>query len=109
MEFSALFIFLQGKNGTRDSERCEAVVEPLRPARGGFLRPFSTTWFIIEYLKGNGPQGSLKIGPDVGAPQVDIHRAYKEALHRVWAEDMVARDERRAAKEGTASTYYRGG
>ena len=76
------------------------MLEPLRPAKGGFLRPFSTTWFIIEYLKGNGPQGSLKIGPDVGAPQVDIHRAYKEALHRVWAEDMVARDEEERLRRG---------
>ena len=33
------------------------------------------------------------IDPDVGAPQTDIHRAYKEALHRAYAEDMVAWEE----------------
>jgi DNA-binding PadR family transcriptional regulator len=76
------------------------VIEPLRPARGGFLRPFSTAWFIQEFLLGNGPQGSPKIDPDVGAPMVDIHRAYKEALHRVWAEDMVARDEEGRLRRG---------
>jgi len=37
--------------------------------------------------------GSPAIDPDVGATQTDIHRAYKEALHRVWAEDMVAWEE----------------
>lgn len=69
------------------------MVEPLRPARGGFLRPFGCAWFIREFLLGNGPMGSPKIDPDTRAPQVDVHRAYKEALHRDWAEDMVARQE----------------
>jgi len=76
------------------------VLEPLRQAKGGFLRPFSTAWFIIEHLKGNGPAGSPRIDPNVGAPQVDIHRAYKEALHRVWAEDMVALDEEERLRKG---------
>ena len=76
------------------------MVEPLRPAKGGFLRPFGTAWFIVEYLKGNGPQGSPKIDPDVGAPMVDIHAEYKEALFRAYAEDMVAADEEEHVRRG---------
>lgn len=48
------------------------MVELLRPARGGFLRPFGCGWFIREYLLGKGPYGSTKIDPIVGAPQADI-------------------------------------
>jgi hypothetical protein len=40
------------------------VVEPLKPKRGGFLRPFGCGWFIREYLLGNGPYGSPKIDPN---------------------------------------------
>jgi hypothetical protein len=69
------------------------VTEPLRPARGGFLRPFGCGWFIVEFLKGNGPMGSPVIDTNVGAPQTDIHRFYKEALFRAYAEDIVAREE----------------
>ena len=69
------------------------MLEPLRPIRGGFLRPVGTGWFVVEFLKGNSPVGSPTIDPDVGATQTDIHRYYKEALHRAYAEDMVARDE----------------
>jgi len=72
----------------------------LRPPRGGFLRPFGCAWFIREFLLGNGPMGSPRIDPDIGAPQVDIHRAYKEALHRAWAEDMVAREEQERVRRG---------
>lgn len=69
------------------------MFEPLRPVRGGFLRPFGCGWFIREFLLGNGPMGSSKIDPDVGAPQTDVHRFYKEALFRAYAEDMVAMEE----------------
>ncbi len=69
------------------------VTEPLRPARGGFLRPFGCGWFIKEFLLGQGPNGSPKIDPEVGAPQTDIHHYYKQALHRAYAEDMVAWEE----------------
>ena len=65
----------------------------LRPSRGGFLRPFGCAWFIVEFLKGNGPEWSRKIDPDIGSPMVDIHFAYKTALHRAYAEDAVAWDE----------------
>jgi len=64
------------------------------------LRPFGCAWFIREFLAGNGPMGSPGIDPDVGAPQTDIHRAYKEALHRAWAEDMVAREEEDRIRRG---------
>ena len=76
------------------------MVEPLRPARGGFLRPFGTAWFIREFLLGNGPMGSPRIDPDTGGTQTDVHRYYKEALHRFWAEDMVARDEEERLRRG---------
>lgn len=67
----------------------------LRPNRGGFLRPFGTAWFIVEFLKGNGPEGAKRIDPAEGAPMVDILAEYKTALHHAWAEDMVAMEEER--------------
>ena len=73
---------------------------PLRPSRGGFLRPFGCAWFIIEFLKGNGPEGSRKINPEVGACMVDIHQEYKAALHRAYAEDAVAIDEEERKRKG---------
>ena len=76
------------------------MVEALRPTRGGFLRPFGTAWFIRGFLLGNGPMGSPRIDPDVGAPQTDIHYAYKDALFRAWAEDTVAREEEERLRRG---------
>jgi hypothetical protein len=58
---------------------------PVRPVTGGFFRPFGTAWFIIEFLKGNGPEGSKQINPDIGAPMTDIHFEYENALHRAYA------------------------
>jgi len=72
----------------------------LRPSKGGYMRPFGCAWFIVEYLKGNGPEGSNKIDPDVGACMVDIHQAYKSALHRSYAEDTVAQEEEQRKKKG---------
>jgi hypothetical protein len=66
------------------------VVEPLRPPRGGFLRPFGCGEFIRDFLLGNSPGGSPSIDPDVGAPTEDIRSAYKNALLKAYAEDMVA-------------------
>jgi hypothetical protein len=43
------------------------MVEPLMPARGGFIKPFGCGWFIREYLLGHGPEGSPKIDPKKGA------------------------------------------
>jgi hypothetical protein len=74
------------------------VVEPLRPTRGGFLRPFGCGQFIREFLLGNGPNGSPIIDPDVGAPQSDIFYYYKNALLRATAEDKAVRDEERLAR-----------
>ena len=72
----------------------------LRPTMGGFLRPFGTAWFIIEFLKGNGPEGSKQIDPEIGAPMTDIHFEYKSALHRAYARDSVEREEERRIRRG---------
>jgi hypothetical protein len=76
------------------------VVEPLRPTRGGFLRPFGCGWFIREFLMGHGPNGSPRIAPEVGAPQADIFHHYKMALIKATALDRATRvEERRARRE----------
>jgi len=76
------------------------VVEPLRPVRGGFLRPFGCGWFIREFLLGHGPNGSPGIDPDVGAPQADIFHHYKLALMKATALDRATRvEEKRARRE----------
>ena len=72
----------------------------LRPVTGGFLRPFGTAWFIIEFLKGNGPEDSKHIDPAIGAPMTDIHYEYKSALHRAHARDIVEREEERRIRKG---------
>jgi len=72
----------------------------LRPKRGGFLRPFGLGWFIREILLGHRPNGSPKIDPNAGATQTDMHRYYKEALFRAYAEDMVALDEEERMRKG---------
>ena len=76
------------------------MVELLRPARGGFLRPFGCGWFIREYLLGKGPEGSRVIDPQQGAPQADIFYHYKMALMRATALDRAtAIEEKKAKKE----------
>jgi hypothetical protein len=72
----------------------------LRPNQGGFLRPFGAAWFVIQFLKGNGPEGSKRIDPAVGAPMTDIHFEYKSALHRANARDSVEREEERRIRKG---------
>ena len=72
----------------------------LRPAYGGFLRPFGTAWFITEFLKGNGPEDSPRIDPEVGAPMTDIHFQYKSALHRAHARDRAEREEEERIRRG---------
>jgi len=74
------------------------VVEPLRPSRGGFLRPFGCGWFIREFLLGHGPNGSPKIDPDVGAPQADMFYHYKTALLKATALDRATRREEKQAR-----------
>ena len=74
------------------------VVEPLRPSRGGFLRPFGCGWFIREFLLGHGPNGSPKIDRELGAPQADIFYYYKTALLKAIASDRAIRKEERQAR-----------
>jgi len=76
------------------------VVEPLKPKRGGFLRPFGCGWFIRKFLMGHGPNGSPVIAPNVGAPQADIFHHYKMALMRATALDRATKvEEKRARRE----------
>jgi len=76
------------------------MVEPLKPVRGGFLRPFRCGLFIRDFLLGKGPYGSPVIDLDVGAPQADIFREYKLALMRATALDKATRtEEKRARRE----------
>jgi hypothetical protein len=74
------------------------VAELVRPARGGFLRPFGCAWFIWQFLLGNGPYGSPSIDSDVGACQADIFHDYKIALMKATAIDRATRAEERMAK-----------
>jgi hypothetical protein len=74
------------------------VTLPLKPSRGGFLRPFGCGWFTRELLLGHGPYSSPKIDPDVGAPQADIFHHYKMALIRATALDKATRVEEKRAK-----------
>ena len=74
------------------------MVIELRPARGGFLRPFGCGWFIREFLLGHGPEGSEKIDQNKGAVQEDIFYHYKLALHRAYAEDATAWENDQRAK-----------
>ena len=76
------------------------TVLPIRPPRGGFLRPFGTAWFIREFLAGNGPHGSQVIDPGIGAPQSDIFYYYKQARRQATALDRATRtEEKRARRE----------
>jgi len=74
------------------------VTLPLKPSRGGFLRPFGCGWFIREFLLGHGPNGSPGIDPEVGAPQADIFYYYKTALIKAIALDRATRQEERQAR-----------
>jgi len=74
------------------------VLEPLRPARGGFLRPFGCGWFIREFLLGHSPNGSPRIDPMVGAPQAAICYRYKTALIKATALDRATRREEKQAR-----------
>jgi len=72
--------------------------EPLKPARGGFLRPFGCGQFIKDFLLGNGPYGSPTTDPNTGACQADIFREYKLALMRATATDRATRVEEKKAR-----------
>ncbi len=47
---------------------------------------------------GNGPNGSPRIDPDIGAPQADIFYHYKMALLRENATERATREEERRAR-----------
>jgi hypothetical protein len=74
------------------------MIEPVRPARGGFLRPFGCGWFIREFLMGRAPNGSPQIDPTVGAPQADVFFHYKQSLIRAIALDRAVRQEEKQAR-----------
>ena len=76
------------------------MVTTLRPARGGFIRPFGCAWFIREFLAGHAPEGSPIIDPDIGAPQTDINYQYKSALVRAIARDRAERLEEARIRRG---------
>jgi hypothetical protein len=77
------------------------VADLLKPARGGFLRVFGLGWFIWKFLLGEGPHGSPRIDPLIGAPEADIFRYYKLALMQAYAWDKAtAVEEKRARREG---------
>ncbi len=76
---------------------------PLRPKRGGFLRPFGCGEFIHQFLLGKGPYDSARINPEIGAPQADIFYHYKMALMRATALDRATRvEEKKARREKRA-------
>jgi hypothetical protein len=78
----------------------QAMTLPLRPKRGGFLRPFGCGEFIHQFLLGKGPYDSPQIDPEVGACQADIFHYYKMALMRTTALDRATRlEEKRAKRE----------
>ncbi len=75
-----------------------AMVQPLRPKRGGFLRPFARGTFTRDFLLGSGLYGSPQTDPDNGAPQADIFHFYKERLIQATALDRATREEERLAR-----------
>ena len=74
------------------------MTEPLRPKRGGFLRPFGCGCFIREFLLGSGPYGSPTIDPGIGTTQADIFYHYKMALRKAIALDRATIMEERKAR-----------
>lgn len=72
----------------------------LRPARGGFSRPFGCGTFIRDFLLGLGPYGSPGIDPNKGAATQDIFYHYKLALHTAYAEETVDRENKRRIDAG---------
>ena len=62
----------------------------VRPETGGFLRPFGLGMFILAYLSGDHAYGDCVKDPGRGAPTEDIRSAYKHAILKAHAEDMVA-------------------
>jgi len=74
------------------------VTLPLKPSRGGFLRPLGCGQFIKEFLLGHGPNGSPRIDPQMGSPQSDVFHYYKSSLLKAVALDRATRQEERQAR-----------
>jgi hypothetical protein len=79
-------------------EERPAMTLPIKPKRGGFLRPFGCGEFIRDYLLGKGLFGSPKINPEIGAPQAVIFHDYKLALMKTTAFDKATRFEEKKAR-----------
>ncbi|MDO9333380.1 MAG: hypothetical protein Q7T57_02520 [Dehalococcoidales bacterium] len=71
---------------------------PLKPAKGGFLRPFGSGEFIHQFLLGKGPYGSAVIYPQTGPPQAEIFREYKLALMKATALDKATKAKEKQAR-----------
>ena len=65
------------------------MAESLRPAKGGFLRPFGCGWFIRQYLAGKGPEGSTKIDPIVVLPRSIFALSIKKLSPRSPLENVL--------------------
>jgi hypothetical protein len=78
----------------------QTMVMQLKPANGGFQRLIRTTDFILRFLKGEGPEGSQKIDPKIGAPMTDIFSEYKSALHRLFSTEAVEKEEESFIRRG---------
>src|SRR3972149_1584143 len=76
------------------------MVIGLKPVNGGFQRLIRTTPFILSFLKGEGPEGSKKIDPQIGAPMTDIFSEYKSALFRLFSREVVEKEEESLIKRG---------
>ncbi len=70
------------------------------PFPGRFWVPAN---IIVEFLKGNAPEGSRRIDHEEGAPMVDILAEYKTALLRAFARDAVEIEEEKRIKKGRGS------
>jgi hypothetical protein len=77
------------------------MVMQTKPINGGFQRLIRTTPFILDFLKGKGPEGSRKINSKVGAPMTDIHAEYKNALHKIFARETVEKEEEKRIGKGS--------
>ena len=62
--------------------------------------PFGTGVFIRDFLLGSGPFGTAVINSDTGAPQADIHFAFKQAVQQVLGEDVVAQVNEQRIRQG---------
>jgi hypothetical protein len=80
------------------------MLEALRPIRGGYIHAFGATWFIMSFLRGEGPMGTPRLDPNEGAPQVEIHSAYKLALRISIADNLAVRDIEAAQAAGKPLT-----